>query len=90
MAFGLVGAAGLQVWLFASPVIYPSSLFHGGWRYAYAVNPIVGVVDGFRWSLIGGPAPPAADLISALVGLVLLAIGLVYFHRVERRFADVV
>jgi lipopolysaccharide transport system permease protein len=71
-------------------VIYPSTLFQGGWRYVYALNPMVGVIDGFRWSLIDAPAPPPADLISALVGVVLLAIGIVYFHRVERRFADLV
>lgn len=80
----------IQVWLFASPIVYPSSLFEGGWRYLYALNPVVGIVDGFRWSLTDAPAPPAADLLSALVGLLLLATGLVYFHRVERRFADVI
>lgn len=80
----------VQVWLFVSPIIYPSSLFHGGWRYLYALNPVVGIVDGFRWSLIGAPAPPAADFVSLVSGLALLAIGAVYFRRVERGFADVV
>jgi lipopolysaccharide transport system permease protein len=80
----------VQIWLFASPIIYPSSLFHGGWRYLYAVNPMVGIVDGFRWSLISAPTPPAADLISLFSGLVLLVIGFIYFGRVERGFADVV
>jgi lipopolysaccharide transport system permease protein len=80
----------VQVWLFASPIIYPSSLFHGGWRYLYALNPVVGIVDGFRWSLIDGPSPPAADLVSLISGVVLLALGAIYFRRVERGFADVV
>ena len=81
----------LQVWLFASPVVYPSSLVEGGWAKLYALNPMVTILDGFRWSVAGGPAPsPEEALISALVVLVVLATGLVYFLRAERRFADLI
>ena len=78
----------LQLWLFASPVVYPSSLFHGVWRYVYSINPAVGVIDGFRWSVAGGPAPGTAALVSLAAGLAVAGVGLLYFGRVERRFAD--
>jgi lipopolysaccharide transport system permease protein len=61
---------------------------HDAWRYLYAVNPMVGILDGFRWSLIGGPAPGVEDLVSLVVGLLLLVGGGVYFHSVERRLVD--
>ena len=80
----------LQVWLFASPVVYSSSLVEGGWQYVYAVNPMVTVLDGFRWSVADGPAPGPESLVSAAVVLVLLVGGLAYFRRAERAFADVV
>lgn len=78
----------LQVWLFASPVVYPSSLIESPEEYVYALNPLVGVIDGFRWSLLDGPAPGAEDLISLAAGLLLIVSGLVYFRHAERRFAD--
>jgi lipopolysaccharide transport system permease protein len=80
----------LQVWLFASPVVYASSLVEGGWRYVYALNPMVTVLNGYRWSLAGAPAPGAEALVSLAVLVVVLATGLVYFLRAERRFADVI
>jgi len=80
----------LQVWLFASPVVYASSLVEGGWRYVYAVNPMVTVLDGFRWSVAAGPAPGPESLVSLGVVLVVLAVGLAYFRRAEQVFADVV
>jgi lipopolysaccharide transport system permease protein len=80
----------LQVWLFVSPVIYPSSLVVGWKEYVYAVNPLVGVLDGFRWSLLGAPAPGPEGLVSLLSGSLLLLGGFVYFRRAERRFADLV
>jgi ABC-type polysaccharide/polyol phosphate export permease len=80
----------LQVWLFASPVVYAASLVEGGWRYLYAANPMVTVIGGFRWSLAGGPAPGLEALVSLLVGAVLLLAGFVYFRRVERHFADLI
>jgi lipopolysaccharide transport system permease protein len=78
----------LQIWLFATPVVYPSSLVHGGWHFLLAMNPIAGLVEVFRWSLIGAPAPGAWVLVSFAVGLLILLSGLIYFARVQRRFAD--
>jgi ABC-type polysaccharide/polyol phosphate export permease len=80
----------LQVWLFASPVVYASSLVQGGWLYLYAVNPMVTVLNGFRWSLVDGPAPGWEALVSFAVVALGLAGGLVYFLRAERRFADLI
>lgn len=80
----------VQVWLFASPVVYASSLVDGGWLYLYALNPMVTVLDGFRWSLVDGPAPGAEALVSLAVTVSFLAGGLVYFLRAERRFADLI
>jgi lipopolysaccharide transport system permease protein len=80
----------LQIWLFATPVAYPSSLVHGGWRFLLYVNPVAGVVTGFRWSLVGAQRPGLAALVSLASGLVVLVSGLVYFARVERRLADFV
>lgn len=81
----------LQVWLFASPVVYAGSLVEGAWRYVYALNPMATVLDGFRWSLLGAPPPSLGEIVisTAAVGA-LLAGGLVYFLRAERRFADVI
>ena len=80
----------MQLWLFASPVVYPSSLVEGGWKYVYALNPMSTVLDGFRWSVAGGPAPGSEALVSAAVVVVVLVAGLSYFARAERSFADVV
>jgi lipopolysaccharide transport system permease protein len=78
----------MQLWLFATPIVFPSSLIEGGWRYVLGLNPMVFVVDGFRWSLIGGPAPGLHDALSALAAAILFATGALYFGRVERRIAD--
>jgi lipopolysaccharide transport system permease protein len=81
----------VQVWLFASPVVYASSALEGAWRYVFAANPMVGVIDGFRWSLFAdSPPPPAQDLISLAAGALLLCGGAIYFQHFERRFADVI
>jgi lipopolysaccharide transport system permease protein len=80
----------LQVWLFATPVVYPESLVPQGWHFLLYVNPMAGVVTGFRWSLIGAPAPGPSALVSLAAGLLVLAGGLIYFGRVERRLADFV
>jgi lipopolysaccharide transport system permease protein len=80
----------LQLWLFASPVGYSSSLVTGDWRYVYALNPMVGVLEGFRWSVAGASAPGLWLLPSLGVGIVLLLTGTVYFRRVEQHFADVI
>jgi lipopolysaccharide transport system permease protein len=81
----------IQIWLFASPVAYPASLVPEQWRPLYNMNPTVGIIEGFRWSLFGG-ARPAGDtiLIGGLVILFLLVGGVVYFRRMERTFADVI
>ena len=78
----------IQLWLFASPIVFPSSLVDGLWRYVYSANPLVGVLDGFRWSLVGAPPPGREDVVSLAVGLVLLVTGAVYFQKVERRLGD--
>ena len=80
----------LQIWLFATPVAYPSSLVHGAWRFLLYLNPVAGVVTGFRWSLVGAQRPGLAALVSLVSGLLVLTSGLVYFARVERRLADYV
>jgi ABC-type polysaccharide/polyol phosphate export permease len=80
----------LQLWLFASPVAYPSNLVHGHWQYLYALNPMVGVLDGFRWALFDTARPGGPDLVSLAMIVVLLFVALRYFQTVERRFADVI
>jgi lipopolysaccharide transport system permease protein len=80
-----------QVWLFATPIAYPSSLVPERWRPLYALNPMVSVVDGFRWALLGAPRPLATTVaVSSLVVVAGLFASLRYFVRVERSFADVV
>jgi lipopolysaccharide transport system permease protein len=81
----------IQIWLFASPVAYPSSLIDEPWRTISAINPMVGVVEGFRWATLGsGQAPWGLIGVSAISACVLLLAGLAYFDRVERGFADYV
>jgi lipopolysaccharide transport system permease protein len=80
---------GIQMWLFVSPVAYPSSLLHEPWRTLSAINPMVGVIDGFRWAVLGGVAAPITLMaVSAASAVLLLLGGLLYFGRVERGFAD--
>lgn len=79
-----------QFWLFATPVAYPSSLLSEPWRTIYGVNPMVGVVEGFRWALLGTNPPGPMLLVSAAVAIALLVSGAFYFRRMERTFADVV
>jgi lipopolysaccharide transport system permease protein len=81
----------VQFWLFATPVAYPSSIIPAQWRVVYGLNPMVGVVEGFRWSLLGKPeSPSAVVLVSTIVVATLLVGGLFYFRRMEQQFADVV
>jgi lipopolysaccharide transport system permease protein len=81
----------MQFWLFATPIAYPSSLLHEPWRTVYGLNPMVGVVEGFRWALLGSnTAPGAMIFVSALSALALLVTGALYFRRMEATFADVV
>jgi lipopolysaccharide transport system permease protein len=81
----------IQMWLFATPIAYPSSLIDEPWRTILAINPMVGVVEGFRWATLGtGDAPWALIGVSLASACVLLVAGLAYFDRVERGFADFV
>ncbi|MEM1177065.1 MAG: ABC transporter permease [Acidobacteriota bacterium] len=80
-----------QLWLFATPIAYPSSLLAEKWQLVYSLNPMVGVVEGFRWALLGTETAPGPMIaVSALASLVLLVSGAFYFRRMERSFADLV
>ena len=80
-----------QFWMFATPVAYPSSLLHGHWKLIYALNPMVGVIEGFRWALLGTKTAPGPMIIaSSLAALFILVTGAYYFRRMEKTFADVV
>lgn len=81
----------VQFWLFASPVAYPLSLVPERWRLLYSLNPMVGVIEGFRWALLGKAAPDIGPMtISGVVAVVLLFGGAFFFKRMERTFADVI
>ena len=81
----------VQLWLFATPVVYPGSLVSGAWQYVYALNPMVSVVETARWALLGSPGPSLAGLcISLAVAIILFLGGLTYFTRTERYFADII
>jgi lipopolysaccharide transport system permease protein len=80
-----------QVWLFSTPIAYPSSMMHEPWRTIYGLNPMVGVVEGFRWAILGSGRPPdTMFFVSCLAAAALLASGAFYFRRMERGFADIV
>jgi lipopolysaccharide transport system permease protein len=80
-----------QFWMFASPVVYPVSLIPESWRLLYSLNPMVGVIEGFRWALLGkGDTDFSPMLVSVAVVLVLLVGGVVFFKRMERTLADVI
>ncbi len=78
-----------QIWLFATPIAYAATLVPADWRWLYDVNPMVGIVDGFRWAITGGSFPSSL-FSSAAVITVLGVVSIVYFRRAERQFADVV
>lgn len=80
-----------QVWLFTTPIAYPSSLLSEPWRTIYGLNPMAGVVEGFRWALLGTHTAPGPILIvSSLAALIILIGGAFYFRRMEKDFADIV
>jgi len=80
-----------QIWMFATPIAYPSSLLSGKWRVVYGLNPMAGVVEAFRWALLGAKtAPTAMIVLSWLAALAILVSGAYYFRRMEKSFADVV
>jgi lipopolysaccharide transport system permease protein len=81
----------VQFWMFASPVVYPSSLVPAKWRPLYGLNPMAGVIEGFRWSLTGQGDPPGRMiLVSAAMVVVLVVTGMMYFQSMETKIADVV
>jgi lipopolysaccharide transport system permease protein len=78
-----------QFWMFATPIVYPSSLLSEPWRTLYGINPMVGVVEGFRWALLGTlTAPGPMLLVSGFAALIVLITGAFYFKRMEKMFAD--
>lgn len=81
-----------QFWLFITPIAYPVSIIPEKWRLLYALNPMSGVVDGFRWALLGNTqsAPGPMLILSSIIAVVVLISGMYYFRRMERQFADMV
>ena len=81
----------VQLWMFASPIAYPMSLVPDRWRLLYSFNPLAGVIEGFRWALLGKQSPDFGVIaVSAVAVLALFFTGMIYFKRMERTFADVV
>ena len=80
-----------QIWFYLSPIVYATSTVPEKWQPIYALNPMVGVIDGFRWALLGQePAPGPLLVISIATAVIMLVSGVIYFRRVERTFADIV
>jgi len=81
----------VQFWLFMTPVAYPSSLLAAPWRTVYAINPMAGVVEGFRWAVLGtATAPGPMIAVSSCAAAMILVGGAFYFRRMERTFADLI
>lgn len=81
----------VQLWMFITPVAYPSSLLEENFKILYGLNPMVGVIEGFRWALLGvGPGPGPMILASSIAALLLFFSGLIYFNYMEAEFADVI
>jgi lipopolysaccharide transport system permease protein len=81
----------LQIWMYATPIVYPLSLIPAGWRWLYSLNPMVGVIEGFRWAVFGKGTPDLAAMgLSVVVIGVLLIGGLIFFRRMEQSFADLI
>ena len=81
----------IQVWFFVTPITYPSSILSGTWKILYGLNPMAGVVEGFRWALLGTETPPGPMLaVSAVASVVLLVSGAFYHRKTERTIADVI
>lgn len=80
-----------QLWFYLTPIVYPASKIPEQWQFIYALNPMVGVVEGFRWAILGASSPPGPALaISVSVACAMLLSGMFYFRRMERTFADLV
>ena len=80
----------LQFWFFASPVVYSSFSLPKSWQLMYSLNPMVGVIEGFRWALLGAKPPTLLMVVSTTIVLVILICGAFYFRRMEKKFADVI
>ncbi len=81
----------IQIWMYASPIVYPLSMVPEQWQWAYSLNPMVGVIEGFRWAVFNQGEPNFMALgMSGVIILVLLVSGLIFFRRMERSFADVI
>src|SRR5262249_33424582 len=78
-----------QIWMVATPVAYPSSLLGEPWRTLYGLNPMVGVIEGFRWALLGTKPPDNLLVLSASISAIILISGAFYYRRAERNFADI-
>jgi lipopolysaccharide transport system permease protein len=81
----------IQIWMYASPIVYASSIVPASVRWLYALNPMVGLIEAFRFAVLGGTPPDAfAITVSVTAAFVLLVSGLIFFQRMERSFADVI
>jgi len=80
----------IQIWMYASPVVYPASMIPESIRYLYGLNPMVGVIEGFRWALLGTDIPGSIILLSVVVVIILVVSGMFYFRRMEQYYADIV
>jgi lipopolysaccharide transport system permease protein len=81
----------IQVWMYASPLAYSSNLIPTSWSWVYDLNPLVGIIDGFRWALFGTMKFPLDSILySCVISVLLFVFGLAVFHRLERKFADVI
>ena len=80
----------IQLWLFASPVVYSSSLLPEKYRIIYGLNPMAGVIEGFRWTLLGTEPPGSLIAVSVIIVMVLVISGAFYFRHNEKIFADVI
>ncbi len=88
---GLIVPFIVQIWMYVSPIAYSTTLVPERWRWVYSLNPLVGVVEGFRWALLGkAPPDPGPMLLSLLIVALMLILGLAYFRHTERNFADII
>jgi lipopolysaccharide transport system permease protein len=80
----------VQIWMFATPVAYPASLVPARWQWILYLNPMAGVIEGFRSTFLGRPFDTIELLVSFAVAVILFVIGILYFEKVERQFADII